>query len=127
MADKKQMTLNAEQMKAIKSNFSGGGIPWKIKIAQYLKEHQGATDIEIFDATRGADAKNKEGQPFSKSQKVKNLASQYTYMRDMSYFTVKEDERVYLLTEPARDKNGKIIKDQFIVLEGQEDRVEQLL
>ena len=65
---------------------------WKWKILSYLKAHQGSADLEIYEATRG---------PVSEEAKAKkSLASQYTYLRDEGALILKEEGRVYAVTEP---------------------------
>ena len=83
---------------------------WKWKILTYLKAHQGSSDIEIYEATRG---------PASEEAKAKkSLASQYTYLRDEGALIRKEDGRVYVITEPH--------KGSIRVIPGMEDKAKQM-
>ena len=83
---------------------------WKWKILAFLKAHQGSTDMEVYEATRG---------PASEEGKAKkSLASQYTYLRDEGALILKEEGSVYVITEPYK---GKIR-----VIPGMEDRAKQL-
>lgn len=83
---------------------------WKWKILTYLKAHQGSSDIEIYEATRG---------PVSEEAKAKkSLASQYTYLRDEGALIRKEDGRVYVITEPY--------KGEIRIVPGMEDKAKQL-
>lgn len=83
---------------------------WKWKILTFLKNNQGATDLDIYQATRGS----VEDEPKAK----KSLASQYTYLRDEGCLILKEEGSVYAITEPYK---GKIR-----VIPGMEDRAKQL-
>ena len=83
---------------------------WKWKILSYLKAHQGSADLEIYEATRG---------PVSEEAKAKkSLASQYTYLRDEGALILKEEGKVYVITEPH--------KGEIRVIPGMEDRAKQL-
>ena len=83
---------------------------WKWKILTYLKAHQGSADLEIYEATRG---------PVSEESKAKkSLASQYTYLRDEGALILKEEGKVYAITEPH--------KGDIRVIPGMEDRAKQL-
>lgn len=83
---------------------------WKWKILSWLKNNQGAEDLDIYRATRG---------PVTEEAKAKkSLASQYTYLRDEGALIVKEDGRVYAVTEPHK---GKIR-----VIPGMEERAKQV-
>ena len=83
---------------------------WKWKILTYLKAHQGSADLEIYEATRG---------PVSEEPKAKkSLASQYTYLRDEGVLILKEEGKVYAITEPH--------KGAIRVIPGMEDRAKQL-
>ena len=83
---------------------------WKWKILTFLKNNQGATDLEIYQATRGS----VEDEPKAK----KSLASQYTYLRDEGCLILKEEGQVFAVTEPH--------KGQIRVIPGMEDRAKQL-
>ncbi len=83
---------------------------WKWKILSYLKAHQGSADLEIYEATRG---------PVSEEAKAKkSLASQYTYLRDEGALILKEEGRVYVVTEPY--------KGEIRIVPGMEDKAKQL-
>ena len=83
---------------------------WKWKILTFLKNNQGATDLDIYQATRG---------PVTEEAKAKkSLASQYTYLRDEGALIVKEDGRVYAVTEPH--------KGQIRVIPGMESRAKEV-
>ena len=83
---------------------------WKWKILTYLKAHQGSADLEIYEATRG---------PVSEEAKAKkSLASQYTYLRDEGALILKEEGRVYVVTEPY--------KGEIRIVPGMEDKAKQL-
>ena len=83
---------------------------WKWKILTYLKAHQGSSDIEIYEATRG---------PASEEAKAKkSLASQYTYLRDEGALILKEEGRVYAITEPY--------KGEIRIVPGMEDKAKQI-
>ena len=69
---------------------------WKWKILTFLKNNQGATDLEIYQATRGS----VEDEPKVK----KSLASQYTYLRDEGCLILKEEGKVFVVTEPHKGK-----------------------
>lgn len=83
---------------------------WKWKILTFLKNNQGATDLDIYQATRGS----VEDEPKAK----KSLASQYTYLRDEGCLILKEEGKVFAVTEPH--------KGQIRVIPGMEDRAKQL-
>lgn len=69
---------------------------WKWKILTYLKNNQGVTDLQVYEATRG---------PVTEEAKAKkSLASQYTYLRDEGCLILKEDGQVYVVTEPHKGK-----------------------
>lgn len=69
---------------------------WKWKILTFLKANQGAKDLDIYRATRG---------PVTEEAKAKkSLASQYTYLRDEGCLILKENEQVYVVTEPHKGK-----------------------
>ena len=83
---------------------------WKWKILAFLKAHQGSSDLQIYEATRG---------PAPEEAKAKkSLASQYTYLRDEGALILKEEGSVYAITEPY--------KGQIKVIPGMEDRAKQL-
>jgi hypothetical protein len=83
---------------------------WKWKILTFLKNNQGSSDLQIYEATRG---------PAPEEAKAKkSLASQYTYLRDEGALILKEEGSVYVITEPYK---GKIR-----VIPGMEDRAKQL-
>lgn len=82
---------------------------WKWKILTFLKTNQGAKDLDIYRATRG---------PVTEEAKAKkSLASQYTYLRDEGALILKEEGKVYVVTEPHK---GKIR-----VIPGMEERAKQ--
>ena len=83
---------------------------WKWKILTFLKNNQGATDLDIYQATRGP----VEDEPKAK----KSLASQYTYLRDEGCLILKEEGQVFAVTEPH--------KGQIRIIPGMEDRAKQL-
>lgn len=107
-----KMTLTADQMKKIRSARKGN---WKASIVEYLKTNNGSDEISIYDATRP------DNRDLPKAKKVKNLASQYTYLRDEGYLVTKEEDKVFLLVEPG------VKKGEFNVIEGQEDRIKRFL
>ena len=75
-----------------------------------MKNNQGATDLEIYQATRGSvedEAKAK-----------KSLASQYTYLRDEGCLILKEEGKVFAVTEPH--------KGQIRVIPGMESRAKEV-
>ena len=83
---------------------------WKWKILSFLKNNQGATDLQVYEATRG---------PAPEEAKAKkSLASQYTYLRDEGALVVKEEGRVYVVTEPH--------KGEIRIVPGMEDKAKQL-
>ena len=83
---------------------------WKWKILTYLKNNQGVTDLQVYEATRG---------PAPEEAKAKkSLASQYTYLRDEGALILKEEGKVYVVTEPHK---GKIR-----VIPGMEDKAKQI-
>ena len=83
---------------------------WKWKILTFLKTNQGSTDIQVYEATRG---------PATEVAKAKkSLASQYTYLRDEGALILKEEGKVYAITEPHR---GSIR-----VIPGMEERAKQV-
>ena len=83
---------------------------WKWKILSFLKNNQGATDLQVYEATRG---------PASEEAKAKkSLASQYTYLRDEGALILKEEGRVYAITEPH--------KGAIRVVPGMEDKAKQI-
>lgn len=83
---------------------------WKWKILSWLKNNQGADDMAIYVATRG------HAQDEAKAKK--SLASQYTYLRDEGALVIKDEGKVYVITEPY--------KGSIRIIEGQEDRAKQL-
>jgi len=83
---------------------------WKWKILSFLKNNQGATDLQVYEATRG---------PAPEEAKAKkSLASQYTYLRDEGALILKEEGKVYAVTEPY--------KGQIRVIPGMEDKAKQI-
>lgn len=67
---------------------------WKWKILSFLKNNQGSTDLQVYEGTRG---------PAPEEAKAKkSLASQYTYLRDEGALVVKEEGKVYVITEPHK-------------------------
>ena len=75
----------AEKIKASKSNSN-----WRDDIIGYLKKHNGATDIEIYKATR-PDRLN-----ISERKMKNNVASQMTYLKDDLVLIENIDSRRYL-------------------------------
>ena len=83
---------------------------WKWKILTYLKNNQGVTDLQVYEATRG---------PAPEEAKAKkSLASQYTYLRDEGALVVKEEGKVYVITEPH--------KGAIRIIPGMEDKAKQI-
>ena len=83
---------------------------WKWKILSFLKNNQGATDLQVYEATRG---------PAPEEAKTKkNLASQYTYLRDEGALILKEEGKVYVITEPH--------KGAIRIVPGMEDKAKQI-
>lgn len=83
---------------------------WKWKILSFLKNNQGATDLQVYEATRG---------PAPEEAKAKkSLASQYTYLRDEGALVVKEEGKVYVITEPH--------KGAIRIIPGMEDKAKQI-
>ena len=83
---------------------------WKWKILTYLKNNQGSSDLQIYEATRG---------PAPEEAKAKkSLASQYTYLRDEGALVVKEEGKVYVITEPH--------KGAIRIIPGMEDKAKQI-
>ncbi len=83
---------------------------WKWKILTFLKNNQGSSDLEIYEATRG---------PAPEEAKAKkSLASQYTYLRDEGALILKEEGKVYAVTEPH--------KGQIRVIPGMESKAKQI-
>lgn len=83
---------------------------WKWKILTFLKDNQGSTDLQVYEATRG---------PAPEEAKAKkSLASQYTYLRDEGALILKEEGKVYVITEPH--------KGSIRVIPGMEDKAKQI-
>lgn len=83
---------------------------WKWKILTYLKNNQGSSDLQVYEATRG---------PAPEEAKAKkSLASQYTYLRDEGALIVKEEGKVYAVTEPY--------KGAIRIIPGMEDKAKQI-
>lgn len=83
---------------------------WKWKILTFLKTNQGSSDLQIYEATRG---------PAPEEAKAKkSLASQYTYLRDEGALILKEEGKVYAVTEPY--------KGRIRVIPGMEDKAKQV-
>lgn len=83
---------------------------WKWKILTYLKNNQGVTDLQVYEATRG---------PAPEEAKAKkSLASQYTYLRDEGALILKEEGKVYVITEPH--------KGAIRIIPGMEDKAKQI-
>ena len=83
---------------------------WKWKILTYLKNNQGVTDLQVYEATRG---------PAPEEAKAKkSLASQYTYLRDEGALVVKEEGKGYVITEPH--------KGAIRIIPGMEDKAKQI-
>lgn len=93
----------------------GNAGSWKIDIANYIKNNQGCTRVEVYDATR-PDKKDK----IDASRKSKDLSSQFNYLKDLGYWVETEDNQCYLVTEPSDEKG------ECKAVEGQEDRAKQL-
>ena len=111
------MTLDLKQLKKVRGSAKGS---WKMDIVQYLKSNQGTEEIALVDATHptGMDRDNVE---LSKSKKRHNFASQKVYLADEGYIVKKENDKLFLLTEPGKNKGT------YTVIPGQEDRVKRLL
>ena len=113
--EEEELILNKDDIKKMKGG-AGSGSVWKNKIAAYLKEHQGVDEITLYDATRP------DRLEIPESKKIKNLASQYTYMKDEGMVVIKEEGKIFLVTEPVPGK-----KNAFRVVDGQRERAKQLL
>lgn len=83
---------------------------WKWKILTFLKNNQGATDLDIYQATRGSVE--------DEARAKKSLASQYTYLRDEGCLILKEEGKVFAVTEPH--------KGQIRVIPGMESRAKEV-
>lgn len=105
--------INTDQMKQLRGS---NAKTWKLVIADYLAEHQGTEEIALYNATR-PDRLN-----IPDRQKIKNLASEYTYLKDAGYMLQKEDNKVFLLAKPIPGN-----KEEFDVLPGMEQRVADAL
>ena len=106
------MKISMEQISKIRKANSGN---WKMQLVNYLKEHQGVDEIKLYDATRP------ENKDLAVPKKKHNLASQYTYLRDEGYLVIKEDDKIFLLTEPS-DKPG-----ECNAIPGMEKKLQSLL
>lgn len=83
---------------------------WKWVLLTYLKKNQGCTQKALYKATRADDV------PEAKMKK--NLASQFTYLRDEGAFIENDNGKIYALTEPV---NGSIQ-----LIPGMESRAKRL-
>jgi hypothetical protein len=108
--DEVEMKLTIDQIKKMRSKSASN---WKAQIIEYLKAHNGATDITIYNATRA------DRLEISETKKVHNMASQLTYLRDDGYVVVKEDKQIFLIAEPRGN--------EYVVLKGMERKARQLM
>ena len=83
---------------------------WKWVLLAYLKNNQGCAQKALYKATRADDI------PEAKMRK--NLASQFTSLRDEGSFIENDNGRIYALTEPV---NGSIQ-----LIPGMESRAKRL-
>jgi len=109
-----QIVLDATQFKKVRG---GSSSTWRSSIIAHLKDNQGCDEQSLYTSTYTGNKWTDE------PNKVRhNLASQFTYMRDDGYAVVKEDGKVFLLTEPNPGKKGT-----YLVIKGQESRARRLL
>jgi formylmethanofuran dehydrogenase subunit A len=104
------MELTIDQVKKIRKASASN---WKAQIIEYLKAHNGSTDLTLYNATRP------DRLDITETKKVHNIASQLTYLRDDGYVVVKEDKNIFLVAEPQGDK--------YMVIKGMEKKAQQLL
>lgn len=83
---------------------------WKWVLLAYLKNNQGCTQKALYKATRADD--------LPEAKMKKNLASQFTYLRDEGAFIENDNGKIYALTEPV---NGSIQ-----LIPGMESRAKRL-
>ena len=83
---------------------------WKWVLLAYLKNNQGCTQKALYKATRTED--------ITEAKMKKNLASQFTYLRDEGAFIENDNGKIYALTEPV---NGSIQ-----LIPGMESRAKRL-
>jgi hypothetical protein len=107
------MKITADQFNKLRTTSKSGN--WKKDIVDYLKGNQGVAELKLYNDTRP------DRLDISEAKKRHNLASQYTYLRDEGYLVQKQDDKVFLLTEPS-DKPG-----EFQAVAGMEQRLKALL
>ena len=96
-----KITINSSELKQLRAKTASN---WKTQIVEYLKAHNGASSIDIYDATR-PDRLN-----ITEAKKVHNVASQLTYLRDEGYIVQNEDKKVWLLAVPTA------VKDEYEIV-----------
>ena len=106
------MKISQDQINKIRKASSGN---WKVQLVSYLKDNQGVKELKLYNDTRP------DRLDISEAKKRHNLASQYTYLRDEGYLVVKEEDKVFLLTEPS-DKPG-----EFQAVPGMEKKLQAML
>ena len=89
---------------------AGSEASWKWVILAYLKNNQGCTQKALYKATRTEDT--------TELKMKKNLASQFTHLRDEGAFIENDNGKIYALTEPV---NGSIR-----LIPGMESRAKRL-
>jgi len=98
---KSTVTISLSTLKQLRSKTASN---WKTQIVAYLKEHNGASSVEIYNATRP------DRLEITEAKKIHNVASQLTYLRDEGYILQNEDKQVYLLAAPTA------VKDEYEVI-----------
>lgn len=104
------VVISKDDYKKLKASNSTAGGGWKYSVARYVMDNQGCSDIEAYDGSGGRKT-NTAGKPVTEKQKVNNIASAYTHLRDAGYMIKKEDSKIYCLTQP-RGKDIILCKDQ---------------
>lgn len=92
----KTVTLTTTDLRALRNKTASN---WKTEIVAYLRKNNGASSLEIYDATR-PDRLN-----ITDVKKIHNIASQLTYLRDEGYILQNEDKKVWLLAAPTTKKD----------------------
>lgn len=74
---------------------------WRERIVKHLTENKcennGSTDLEVYNATRP------DRLELSDSKKIKNIASQLTYLRDDGYFLTHNDKKIVVIANPKEE------------------------
>lgn len=107
------MKITAEQFNKLRATSKSGN--WKNDIIEYLKANQGVKELKLYNDTRP------DRLDISETKKRHNLASQYTYLRDEGYLVQKQEDKVFLLTEPSE------VAGEFKAIAGMEQRLKALL